>query len=409
MNDNLTKSPGAQQALAGALMFALPFLSLVTSWGVGLCSFIFFLAALANFRESRAALVKYWPQVWYVLAAFCAWFLLALLLLALRPEMGARGLERPLRMFLCFTAMLVVLHGNPDRRTFWGGVVAGAAGAALMVTLERFTLDIDRPGGEMNAITAGDLLALLALLALAGMQDVRGGARAVLAAGALAGIAGALVTGTRGCLVALVLGVLVLAWQLRATRWARAMLAAFVVLAAAVWLVPATGVQERARQGVQDIVRYTDDNVVYSHLGLRLELWRAAGLLIAERPLLGAGRTTVRPEMEGYVKQGVLHPEALPPVHFHNDALQVLVFSGVAGLLAWLATLVAPFVFFERSLRHGGPVTAPALAGILTVTSYFAFGLTEVIFWSVKASMLYALLVFMLMGLCLGAKEQDGK
>jgi O-antigen ligase len=52
---------------------------------------------------------------------------------------------------------------------------------------------------------------------------------------------------------------------------------------------------------------------------------------------------------------------------------------------------------------------APALAGMLVVVSYFSFGLTEVIFWSVKGSLFYALMIFILMGLCLNAKENDGK
>jgi len=43
------------------------------------------------------------------------------------------------------------------------------------------------------------------------------------------------------------------------------------------------------------------------------------------------------------------------------------------------------------------------------VLSYFSFGLTEVIFWSLKGSMFYALMVFLLMGLCLVAKTRQAK
>ena len=50
-----------------------------------------------------------------------------------------------------------------------------------------------------------------------------------------------------------------------------------------------------------------------------------------------------------------------------------------------------------------------AQAGMLVVLCFFGFGLTEVIFWSVKGSLFYALMIFMLMGLCLNAKENDGK
>ena len=52
------------------------------------------------------------------------------------------------------------------------------------------------------------------------------------------------------------------------------------------------------------------------------------------------------------------------------------------------------------------PQFAPALAGMLVVLSYFSFGLTEVIFWSLKGCMFYALMIFLLMGFCLIAKEK---
>jgi O-antigen ligase len=82
----------------------------------------------------------------------------------------------------------------------------------------------------------------------------------------------------------------------------------------------------------------------------------------------------------------------------------------VTGFALWLAVMVAPLLFFARALREGRgtPQSALALAGILVVTSYMCFGLTEVIFWSMKGSLFYALMVFVLMGFCLNAKEKIG-
>ena len=69
---------------------------------------------------------------------------------------------------------------------------------------------------------------------------------------------------------------------------------------------------------------------------------------------------------------------------------------------------MAPLLFFVRMLncpqasRNGA--TAPALAGLLLVLSYFSFGLTEVIFWSVRSCMFYALMCVLLIGLCLNTQ-----
>jgi O-antigen ligase len=65
-----------------------------------------------------------------------------------------------------------------------------------------------------------------------------------------------------------------------------------------------------------------------------------------------------------------------------------------------------PFLFFLRQLKRRDPaLTAPALAGLLLVISYFSFGLTEVIYWSVRSTMFYALMLFLLVGLCLNARR----
>jgi O-antigen ligase len=72
--------------------------------------------------------------------------------------------------------------------------------------------------------------------------------------------------------------------------------------------------------------------------------------------------------------------------------------------------LAAPLLFFLRALRDGtrAPQFAVALGGAMVVLGYVGFGLTEVIFWSMKGSLFYALMVFLLMGFCLNAKEKIG-
>jgi O-antigen ligase len=51
---------------------------------------------------------------------------------------------------------------------------------------------------------------------------------------------------------------------------------------------------------------------------------------------------------------------------------------------------------------------AGLVAGMFLVPGYLGFGLAEVIFWSVKGSLFYALMAFLLMGFCLNAKEKIG-
>ncbi len=235
------------------------------------------------------------------------------------------------------------------------------------------------------------------------------------ALGALAGFAGSLMTGTRGGWPALGMAaiVFVLYGHVLRNRRLRLMIGGAFVLTAATYFVPATGVRDRLNQGVTDVATWYDGGSAYSNMGIRLELWKGAVMLFADRPLLGWSHPGAKKEMARLVDKGEIDHVVLPAEHFHNDVLHLLATGGLALLLAWLAILAAPLAFFSRMLRsrgHGGVGRhAAALAGMLVVLSYFAFGLTEVIFWSMKASLIYALMVFILMGLCLNAKEQDGK
>jgi len=117
-----------------------------------------------------------------------------------------------------------------------------------------------------------------------------------------------------------------------------------------------------------------------------------------------------RARLAEYGKEGRFDSRVLELPHMHNDGLQVLVTGGVVGFILWAAALGAPLAFFFRALRDGtrAPQFAVALGGAMVVLGYVGFGLTEVIFWSMKGSLFYALMVFLLMGFCLNAKEKIG-
>jgi O-antigen ligase len=161
---------------------------------------------------------------------------------------------------------------------------------------------------------------------------------------------------------------------------------------------------------VSDVRAWVEHGTVFTRVGTRLELWKGATMLIAEHPLLGMDFEASRVRLAEFAREGRLDPVVLPLPHLHNDVLQELVKGGVVGFALWAAILAAPLLFFVRALRAGAgaPESALALAGILVVTSYMCFGLTEVIFWSMKGSLFYALMVFVLMGFCLNAKEKIG-
>jgi O-antigen ligase len=418
MNNKPMKTMAPALRWTGVLVFLFPFLSLVTLFGVSLCSFLFLLAALLYYKPGRAELVRHWPAVRGVVLAFLYYFAFAAFCFVSRPESPLSNVEKPARMFLAVSGLMLVLYQRPSRKALWWGAIAGAVVALVLVSYQRLLLGVERPGGLINPITFGDLSLCIALVSLAATIDFRHSTREALwpALGVVAGLVASVLTGTRGGWVALVPAGLLFLRQARLMHsWRlRALLLSSFALMLSTYFIPASGVQARVDLGVDEVRMWLDGSAKLdnSSVGTRLELWKGATMLIAEHPLLGLDPATYKEQLQRYVLEGRLDRVVLPMPHLHNDALQAFVTGGVFGFAAWLGILVAPFVFFARVMASGtsmdAPQFTPALAGILVVLSYFSFGLTEVIFWSVKGSLFYALMVFMLMGFCLNAKESGG-
>jgi O-antigen ligase len=397
-----------------------PLLSLVTGFGIGLAGFLILATALCWWRDSRRALASHWPQLRWVVFAFLLDLGYMALLMLVRDH-DLKVLDRPLRMCLMLAAVPVVLVGRPPARALWFGAAAGAWASLGLVAWQGLWLGMPRPGGLMNPITFGDLALCLSLLSLAGaMQggDVRSDApgRWLAASGVLAGLAASLLSGSRGgWLMLALLAVLptLLAWRRRLPRSvALALPLLAVVLAGLAYALPQTGVRARIAIGVSDTRLYLAGNPAPTSLKVRLELWRAGLMLVREHPWTGLDTPAYKRRMRTWVAQGKLSPAVFAPPeppHLHNDLLQVLVTRGTLGLVAWIGILLVPLGFFWTRLRlartragRAGPGHAAALAGLLLVLAYASFGLTEVIFWSMKANVFYALMVFLLVGWSLG-------
>ncbi|GGY14066.1 O-antigen ligase family protein [Massilia dura] len=414
MNKTLARHPdvtGITAFAVNCLVFLLPFLTLITNAGVGLCSFCFLLAAIWCHRRGLPEFRRHLNDIRGVLTAFVLAFLLAGVTVLLHEGISMRNWEKPSRMLFAITALIVVLALRPARKALWWGLIGGAVAGACVAGYQRWVLGIDRPGGLMNAITFGDIVLCMGLMCLAAVLDFRGRQRLWPALGVVAGLVGMVATGTRGGWVAIIFSALLFLkyGHFLRGRFAKAAAVLVAVLMIGAYFVPQTGVSERLGQGVGDVQAYYTGGSAFTNVGVRLELWKGAMMLAARHPWMPTGQEQVKAELGELVAAGTLQPFVLEAEHFHNDALQMLVYGGIPGLLCWFGTLLLPFAFFLRMLhshRSAPPgLVSAALAGLLLVLSYFSFGLTEVIFYSTRSAMFYALMLFVLMGLCLNARE----
>src|SRR5471030_2034748 len=327
-----------------SLVFLLPFLALISNFGVGFCSFAFLLAAIVYWRAGRVALLRHLSEIRGVLIAFGLSFGLALAQMLLRHDL-LRTLEKPSREMAAVTVLLTVLACRPSRKALWYGLIAGALAGAAFIVYQRWVIGVDRPGGLINSITFGDIVLCMGL-------------------GALAGVVGSIATGTRGGWIAILFAIALFLQYGHFVRGKsiKAMALLVLVLLAGSWYIPQTGARARIYEGVNDVETYVNGGSVFTHMGIRFELWKGATMLIARHPWGGATLPEVRAELAGLVAERQLDPVVTIMPHFHNDVLQELVFSGIPGLLVWASTLLMPLLFFLRILRTHESASAPRVA-----------------------------------------------
>lgn len=405
-----TQARGRAGKAAGWLMLLFPASTLTTGFGVHLTLLVVLLSLAFLVRRGLAAFyAAHGREIRWIALAFGGYFVLTLLRMFWSGD-SASTLDGPSRLLFALGCIGFVGMLRPDIRMFWIGLCIGTIGAALIGGYQWFMLGEDRAvGATHHAISFGDIAVAMGVMSFCALNDLRNTRLAWLpVVGLLCGALASLFSGSRGAW----LGLLVVLWPMlkygshmhgKTIRMTVGLVLAACVVA---YLVPQTGVAGRMGDAVSDIERYHSLNDASTNVGIRLELWKASAMMIAEHPLVGVGREAFHDELQALEREGRLQKSlALIYSTPHNDVLNMLATGGLLDLSFLLLLYAAPFVFFLRTLRHGPPAAAaPALAGVLLVICYIAFGLTDVMFWLMLTKVFYATTVCVLAGFCLAAK-----
>ncbi len=228
-------------------------------------------------------------------------------------------------------------------------------------------------------LTYGGNVLLTSLLAV--VMASRGGktARAIAIrwGAAMIQLAAVVATFARTAWVGIVAGVVSIAMTTRgAVRWISA--AAFVAAAGFALLLPAT----RAR--VESIAGLGDDP--------RSRLWLTALRIWRDHPILGTGPGSFGPLFPFYKVPGWY----MATGHPHNDFLNILVQSGIIGLLAFALIWVRYFRILWMARRLAGPQdprSAIILSGICIVIGFFAGAMGQCFLTDEEVGMLFWLIV----------------
>lgn len=191
--------------------------------------------------------------------------------------------------------------------------------------------------------------------------------RTLFGLAAIFGLAALTVTFARNAWLGFMAGLLpILLFQRSAWKW---LLPAFVVVGLLFALSPAL------RHRVLSL-KSVDTNPATS-TGTRLFLWRDAWAQFRERPMTGWGPGTFREN----VARRHPHVPLKTRAHAHNNYLQVLAETGIAGLLGFMSTLAWLAVRTWRSAPT--PLRTAALANLV---AFFVAGVFECSFFDTEVA-----------------------
>lgn len=303
----------------------------------------------------------------------------------LHGKIVSNTLDSPVR-FLLAVIVFFGLRRLADAIPKWVDLTfgAGAVSAAAMALYSTADLLAPRAGSTfLNPIHFGDIALLLGILSVVSIHWLSHDRPWTVAFKLLGGAAGcyaSVASQSRGGWIALpCLLVVWLLWRRHPVSMARRVTIAAVAIVLLASAFTSRTVRERFVSVRTDLTSLSAGHPDTS-TGIRLELWKAAGQLIADHPILGLGAHGYRDAMPTMAKEGVLTPTAADygMGEVHNQVLAYFVDYGLPGLLAILAVYVGPACFFIRAARLTPSPRAhrAALMGLMTAVAFAIFGLT---------------------------------
>jgi O-antigen ligase len=395
------------KAFSTVLIFLLPALALTTGFGMALIQLLFLLTAawLGNkgFAGPYATNAR---VVGPLVVGFLGYFLISLARM-LYFDQDTRTIDGPSRLLFALTCFGVVVLLRPQIKWFWIGLFVGTVSAAAIAAVQWFVLGLERATGfTPYAIAFGDLSLAMGVMSLCALSEFRKTRLAWMPIVAmLCGVCAAVLSGSRGAFIGLLLVVFPLLRYGSPAHgkrlWYAVGIALFALVAA--YFAPGSGVASRISLAMVEVQRYFAAGDATTSVGIRLELWKASLMMVAEHPWIGVGRSEFRPAMLAMAEQGRLQMSpALDCFKAHNEVLHFLAVGGVVDFSFLLMMYGAPLYLFWTTLQRGGPErVAPALAGMALVICFIGFGLTDVLFWLMVSKVFYAMMVCVLAGFCL--------
>ncbi len=375
------------------LMILLAGLPLFTRTGLGLvvlaCGALWILWSSVS-QPQRISSISAWVLLFLGIAVLATGF-------SPVPAAAAKGLIKLLSYLGVYALMQQLLSARPE---WWDRLVAALLGGSLITSvmalrqlygpteelarwadpnsLSAGTVRIYGPLGNPNLL-AGYLVPILPLALIAFIRWRRWGSRCFAAVTLVLGAVATLFSYSRGGWLGMLaaLGVLVLLLVLRAIRswpaiWRRLVPLVLLVMAGVTLAIAVTQV-DPIRTRVASLLAGRGD----SSNNFRINVWLAAIEMIQDRPWLGIG--------PGNAAFNAIYPLYQQPkfnaLSAYSVPLELLVETGIPGLIAALGLALASLRSGLQALRSTAPLALPWLGCLAAIAGLLMQGVTDTIFF----------------------------
>lgn len=341
---------------------------------------------------SQGILMLAWTMTAYFLVACC---------LSFYHRETLVEIDQPSRYILSAIILSCISRLRLRANFIWLGFAVSALASGVFALIQVFHLGLERAEGYLNPIFFGEVSLLLCIISLVGLPLFKSQyIKALLCVAAMSALVASLLSGTRGGWIALpVLLLIYVLFNQHIKR--RVIIIGLVSLIAALgmlYLVPQTGIATRIDNIVLEYQQSFGAIDYKSAIGHRIELWKAGIHLISERPLTGWGEAGLIAQKNAMIDQGLLSDTIRPYTHLHSLYLDRLARYGLIGLTTLLLIFLVPLRYFVQHVSQ--PKSKPyCLAGILLVSAYLVFSLTDVLLDSEIGLLTYNLMMITLVSL----------
>lgn len=396
------------ERIAGIILLTYPTLMFSIKGGMNAALLSMLLLAFSVWVKRPIGIIKViWKDEWtFYVAAMFAMTAAILISQAYHQNFVVRHFDGAARYWLAIPVFLLLYRLNLKTFSLLPFAFPVAAIVGWLMTDEvgagRYGID------TLDLIHFGDfalILGVMSLLSINWMSEDKFTYRAIKILGFMAGGAASFASGSRGgwFSIPVVIAIVVYYWSDGKSfrKVAITSIAATLTLVI-VFYSTNNQFQQRINQLVSETTSLNRGNQDTS-IGIRWQLYKAAGEIFINHPLFGVGPGGFALQMAPMTAAGKITPIAADQGRgeVHNDILNKAVGMGLGGLIAILAVYIVPIWLFGRAAKSAGnQIKRAGVLGIVFVSGFIVFGLTVEILNLTMAIAFYSFTVAVLLAYC---------